>query len=475
MGNQPNNETYSVSFSTTRLGSIATGFRLTMAGEGKLSSGISGVDGGVLIAKGETLRRDYKASTETYGDPMYKQMNGTVIVADLKKLGIDNTSLGAVVLSPASAQTLIVNTIGQGDPIGFLLAFMPGVNIKVGKPSRIMNALKGNKSPGRAAQKTMSQAKQDFGIGMILCVQDIIQTYLPILGVELYWNGGDEYIIEEPRILDPSNPKGTVSREDIIEKTIGADVFNVPDAIIPRFPSPNVMNKESWDRAMVRGLMNITSNIRGSENLKVTIFDVPPVHLETIGAGMNAFLHSKASTTGLLPTRDTGPSNDVSTFFTEFAFSSAMYGIASGTVVCTFQPQISIPAAWYTIDGEKLFISDIRHEISRFRAVTILTVAATEDTVARIPVDGGGGGGGDDENDKDDKLEKSKALVKNEDKNVKEIRKNSVELKRFHPKKGKNAIKVGSNGGLKIGTIFPDATEEKKKIKDTITYKERMA
>ncbi len=354
------------------------------------------------------------------------------------------------------------------------MAFMPVINIKLGKPSRIMSALSGSNSPGRAAEKTMSQARLDFGIGMILCVQDIIQTYLPILGVELYWNGGDEYIIEEPRILDPSTPKGTISRDNIIEKTIGADVFNIPDAIIPRFPSPNVMNKESWDRAMVQGLMGITSNIRGSENLKVSIFDVPPVHLETIGAGMNAFLQSKASTTGLLPTRDNGPSNNVASFFAELAFSSAMYGIASGTVVCTFQPDISIPAAWYVIDGEKLFVSDIRHEVSRFRAVTILTIAATEDTVARIPVGGGGGGGGGG-NDKDDKLEKSRSLVKNEDKRAKEIRQNSSKTKRFHPKQGKNAIKVSGNGGLKIGTVLPNRTEEKKKIKNTITYKERMA
>ncbi len=65
-------ETYSVSFATTKLGTICTGYRLTLAGSGEgMSSGITGVDDGILIAKGKTLRRDYEADTKTYCDPIF--------------------------------------------------------------------------------------------------------------------------------------------------------------------------------------------------------------------------------------------------------------------------------------------------------------------------------------------------------------------------------------------------------------------
>lgn len=453
-------ETYSVSFSTTRLGTICTGYRLTMAGKGAMKSGIKGVDGGVLIAKGTTLRRDYEAETLTYGDPIYQELSGSIVIAP------NNSSApggGLNVLTEEEARELFYSTIMQGDPLGFLKRLIPGANITMGTPSAAMDSLGGNGSPN-ANEKTISQINDMFGVGQIITVQDTLQTFLPILGVELYWDGDDRYILEAPRILTPKS-KGTIIREDIIEKTIGSDVFNVPDVIIPRFPPTPIMTKRNWDTAMVEGLQNVSGAIRGNKKVKITVFDIPSVHSGALLDGLQAFRNSKTLTTGVLHWKNPSTTNRVLSFFTGLAFSSAMYGIASGTVVCRFQPNISIPASWYEVDGELLFISDIRHEVSRFRAVTILTVAGTEETLKGLPAGsvGGGGGGGSP----DTKLSEAIAKVKRNDSKAKDKKKEVLREKKIHHKKNTSS---GISSGIKIkmGRILPDDKTEKAKLSGSV-------
>ncbi len=449
------NSNYSESFSTTRLGTIATGYRLSISGDGSPSNLPTGA---IQIGEGTSIRRDFEARTTTWVDPLYQKLSRvTIVQTDKNKHMEEFRGGGANFLNIDDFVDIANKGLMGGDLTLFLGKFMDLSNITI-KESRVSKARKAFPSTKKSS---MNQVRGMGTMGNIISTMDILSTYLPVFGVELYWNGGDNYSIEEPRILHPEVSGGTIKKEDILDKTVGADIYNAPDIIIPRIPPSSNLKKSMIDKLTLEAVLGAVENNAGSDTFKISTFDIPNMLSNAWDIGHDVFHDQSETTTGISPSGEGGQAREsIISFYRELAYNSAMYGLASGTITCTHQPDIMIPAMWYDVGGDKVFISDIRHEVSRFRAVTILTVAGVSNgTLGPPPTGGGGSGGGSGGADAD--VIRGKDLISREDAKALQERIKAKKEKRFVPVRN-------TNGKVKIGNLLPNKKKAEEKIDGAI-------
>jgi hypothetical protein len=127
--------------------------------------------------------------------------------------------------------------------------------------------------------------------------------------------------------------------------------------------------------------------------------------------------------------------------------------------VTTYQPKCVVPSSWYTIGGKKYFVSDISHDVTRFREVTIFTIVGTEGslTPSDCSLDAS-------TMSKDESYDNGVSKVEEEDKKAVAIRKEAAENSFYHPMKGKHKLK-DSGIWKDMETILPD----KKKAKESLS------
>jgi hypothetical protein len=129
---------FTVNYSSSRLGNVATGFSLSMVGkEGTLGdrmtvevsnglggSAIFGSKYGVTLTTGKSLSRSYRGDMKVVVDPGYDMFGKLIIIhekeGDFVKATKDR-DLGSIrVLSNATAKRLLFGNLMSGDMAGFI-------------------------------------------------------------------------------------------------------------------------------------------------------------------------------------------------------------------------------------------------------------------------------------------------------------------------------------------------------------------
>jgi hypothetical protein len=114
----------------------------------------------------------------------------------------------------------------------------------------------------------------------------------------------------------------------------------------------------------------------GSRYLKIKQFYVPSAAVPSmrqesaVGCTFNPAA-SHIATTGVdkMVTK-------IGQFYSSLAIANNFNSIETGTIIMDFDPTITHGYMWVECDGEELFVGEVRHEVSRARAVTILSVLA---------------------------------------------------------------------------------------------------
>lgn len=442
------NDAYRFSYATKKLGTICTGFTATIAGPGELPPNLSGA---IKVGKGKEVSRDYEAETTTWADPMYKVLNKVCFMSNDKT--IVKFPNGKNVFNQADVDRIFRKELFEKDASAFLRNFIPKEMFIV-KDSSLAS---GGGESGRTRIASINQSRAITQIGQIVSTMDILQTYLPVMGLEMYWDDG-YYSIESPRILNPDVIAGYVSEDDILSMNISEDIFNVPDLVVPKLNSPDILGKGVTDITMAKIISNI-GDCAGSDNFKISTFDIPPVMANAFELGYEQFLAQKAHTTGVLKGKYNGVEKGIVSFYSKLGHASALYQIQSGIITTTFQEVYKAPA-WYKIGGVKYFVSDIRHDVTRFREITTFTIAGTEDSLSMPSTCGSGS---IDSPPRDDLFEDSIEKVKTKDKEAKAIRKEAKESEFYHPGKGKHKLE-SSGKWKKFKKILPNKTKIKEDV-----------
>lgn len=449
---------FRVSFATKRLGTICSGYTLTIASKkGDSFTLPEDFKNSIYVGKGIESNRNYVAETHTYSDPIYKILNNVFY------LSLDKTHnkfpKSRTAFTPEDLEEIFRVALFEKDAEKFLSFFVPrdkGVNLSVkGK-----NLLSASPMTQKLRNASANQARGMFQMGQVVSALDILNTYLPVMGLELYWNGQNNYSVEPPRILDSSEVAGVVKEDDILEMSIGEDLFNAPDLVIPRFNSVDGLLKGQLDIVMAQVINNV-KDCRGSELFKVSTFDIPPFLIRPFTIGYKQFLATADKTTGVLKYSDAELAKDIVNFYTRLGQASAMYQIQSGSITAVFQDRHFIAPAWYKIGGQKYFVSEIRHDLTRAREVTIFTIVGTDKSLK--PVDCSSM---DIEiPDNDEAFEKNIQKVEEHDKKAIEARKKVIKEKFMHPYTGTHKLEKGSKKGYrKFGNILPSRHKINSKI-----------
>ena len=174
---------------------------------------------------------------------------------------------------------------------------------------------------------------------------------------------------------------GVIEKKDIIDLKITTDPFNAPDVVIPTFSYQKSLGVQAADLFVIKSLSSgVLKNI-GSKNLRVSTYDIPQFLFSPVAEAVRASEDFTIdSYEGGLPSHASSEVADkIASFFGAHARKSSLYRQKTGECVMLFRPDIIDGYAWYMIDGIKCFVSDVRHEITRSNAVTILTIAGVYD------------------------------------------------------------------------------------------------
>jgi len=467
-------EIYSISFQTRKLGTLATGYTLKVAGE-KYGMGIPEELADVCknpmkLGMGEEINRDYEAKVEYYCDPLYARLDRVCFITNMD---IDDVT-GARVINRNKAIEIFRNSLINLDVSSFMNEFMNTDGITFNPPD-----ISKEKYPNPSFVRSFLAVSNVLPIGNIVSTLDILASYLPVFGVEMYWNGKDQYSVEEPRMLHPENIVHTVPSEDILSMSIREDLYNIPDVVIPKFNIQQVLGKGHIEAIMANMAKNVSKamEIAGTDehvNFKVSTAEIPQVIVDAWIVGKMQEDDNIGLTTGILSTKFDHINESLGALYSRIAVSSAMYQIQSGTIRIIFNPKVSIPSSWYKIGEKNYFVSDISHEITRFRRETILTVVMTEDGAKKVTerLETIRSVFGTPEDNTEDKVrEGSEDKVNSKDEEAKSKRKDAKSEKHFNPFIGRHSVS-GSEKGRKrnLGAFFPRKSD-KTKIEKSVASK----
>jgi len=477
---------FSVSYTGTRIGNLATGFHMVINGpKGSLGNrkevniSIDGVSAKLGSSKavvkeiGKSYNRTFEGDSSVVVDPIFSLFERLVIIQTQAR-AFQSTSLGSgthgkvVVITAQDMMTLYKDKLAKGDIEGFIQGLIgddSGIVINydsVGE-SPIIKALKLNSSTAIFRKSSMNAARSLFQKTNILSVGDIFQQFISPLGLELYWMRDNVYNLEPPRILSDPKPVATIKKTEIIELNSVADPYNVPDIVIPRMHFQNALGTSASNtiviQSLIAGVINSQAPGRsgvGGQNLKVSTYDVPPFLYDAHAMGQRQSLNAKNKELGT--TLETNPEFEASLagFYSSHARKSELYKLNTGRCVTILNPKLNQPYAWYNIDGEDCFVSNIRHEISRTRAVTILEIAGKNTGHLTDPSGGSVQYSPAEDAEVNDLGRKGEDILKSA-----AGRKERADPKWKKPEGLKDAIK---DGKTQLKTQFGDADADKAKI-----------
>ena len=393
---------FTVSYGSTRLGNIATGFNMTLTGppgsvSGKTTVSISngkdteiwGSKNGIVLSVGDSMSRTSEGQSTVVTDPIFDFFQKIVYFQNASTTYAEKIkSSGALIILDSNAvETALYETLGAGKIKEFIdMVISPPSHIKINYSktanSPLVKALQGGSTvSGILQDDSVFAASKTFINGQYMSVGDIFNQFICPLGLELYWEKDGDYSLEPPR-LTVDNPVSikSIGLDEIVSLRINTDPYNAPDVIIPNMVHQESLGVMSGDDFILRSLSAGVLKDIGGKNVKVSTYDIPSFLVSTVKEATRVHELSFNSYEGGSPYQSSDEAaSKIAAFFGAHARKSSLYAQKTGECVMSLSPAIVRAYNWYKIAGTLCFVSEIRHEISRGSAVTILTVAGVHD------------------------------------------------------------------------------------------------
>lgn len=408
----PDQIIYGVSFQSTRIGNTVTGFSLRVDGRGDLPKALSASNGsnkgilgdvnGITSSIGQTKSRTSIADSIMVSDPFGAFLQKTIIMsrATLGKginrgipLGSTSRKENFLYTVTSDKYTDAMFMYMSGDIKGFfsiMTGFESDSGFKLIFPDETMSPIvKALSEPSGSgvAKRQMNTYKDSMAPrGEVMSVGSIIETFLKPLGLEIFYEGNSTYACRQPKILQaPDVTKWEVFDDDIISISSVTNPNSAPDIVIPSYVAEEFIGKNNDTAIAQEGLENLLRSQSGHGGsggyIKVKTF-----RAESLFAQLNdlvkidILLDGENKEDGVSPVKTTNSSfeHTLRMFTTNLAMASSYQSIMTGSITMDFNPSISHGYEWITYKDEKFFIGDVRHEVSRGRAITVLSIAAKE-------------------------------------------------------------------------------------------------
>lgn len=411
----------SITYETTRFGNIATGFNLTIedqvnvSHDGEVSITIEsngetkehklGTKEGIVISDGIVDSRTSEGRTTVVVDPIMDLFKKAIIVTlsdsyleqVINEAGRSGDNSFAVIMS--QPDVLIANNkLKSGDVAGYI-DDMFGLSGGVGSKVTILTD-KVSESPIVSSLQTISStvdtnsatgsffiAGSNFERQGVYSVEDIFNDTLAPLGLELYWVNGSTYSLEPPRLSNTNSEVigEEISKSEIISMNTITDPYNIPDIMIPDVYMPQIVGTGAASITSSEAIRSgVVSRLDSNKVMKIKTFKIPSFLINPISTAMRASAGAKDSLSQIPNLADEEATNNMITFFGSHARKTQMYGLTRGSCTLSLRPDITVPYSWYKIAGLEVFVSNIRHTVTRKRAITTLTIAGTRDVSKEI-------------------------------------------------------------------------------------------
>ena len=401
---------YSVSFSTNRLGSFATGFSLNLVGQtgtlegvktvtvsdGLGKTGVLGSEKGILLSSGKSLSRTYHGDMSMIVDPAYDLFGKLIVIQERDSDFIKEAkskNIGAIrAISHSDARELFFLKLAMGDVAGFLQGMLGEedgsssnvvIDYSKANDSLLLQAITSNYETV-GFRSSINMIDNFFRHRSIFSIGDLFAAFIAPLGLELYWEYDNKYSLEPTRLAEGPKEDDIIKIDDdtIIEYNSSSDTYNAPDLVIPSFLRDDIIGAFGLSHISKNALeMGLTNVNRPSNNtrIKISTYDVPNFIYDPVTIAMNSIDIENAKYTGSASTHTNKQAAEaIATFYMNYKKKSDLYRLKTGSCLLELSPHLTRGYSWYEIRGEKVFVSDIRHNITRSSATTSLTIAGKE-------------------------------------------------------------------------------------------------
>ena len=388
---------YSVTYQTTHIENIGTGFNIAISSKTKdVDSMVTfkyadqtytlGDSNARLIGTGSSISRTMASYTTSYGDPLSIILQKTVIISTITKdenefLQAIGGDTGKVTFFTADdIIQLTTNTIGKGDIAAFINQIIGGdISIDGSKQDKspIVKMLQSSGSMGQGYFTNVfySSIREQWINTGILSVGQLLAQLLPVFGLEIYYNQGGAYTLEPPRFVffdGDTKSSITVDYSDIESIVSEEPKINIPSLIIPQIDFTNMALKNIASKCseiLAAKIVSALSNIEELPVFKIETYSIPNLLLpEYLQANKDALFD-----------RINDNFAKIWKYYSGFAFKSIFQRMNTGTINLTFRPDIVEPYKWYNIGDEWYFVTTINHTLQRGSVSTILQYAGRYD------------------------------------------------------------------------------------------------
>lgn len=387
-----------ISLSSTPIKSIEVETTGVNAGTFRLGS-----EKGISLSMGRSMTRTHQGSTSSSVDPITDLLKKSVIMSTTRSAlyqyvsdstGLENRDK-IVFVSEADRQRagehLSVGNI-QGY-CGIMMGLSDGeannVQIlfdKVADSPIVANLMTSGEikwqSGDTSNENSLFHISGGLAGGILMTVEDIFRKILAPLGLELYWVKDNIYSLEPPRIAnDNSETIATVRKDEIISLDTESNPYNTPSLIIPVELEDDIMGKAAsigLQYVLDVGILN--GDDEATRSLKIEKYNIPSFLVNPLKNAITSASIARNKTVGAIAELTTSEAvGKYELFYGDFARKTSLYERNSGSCVIVFRPELTVPYAWYDIDGTDAFVTSIVHTITRNKATTLLTIAAMRD------------------------------------------------------------------------------------------------
>lgn len=410
----------SVTFKAGRDNGIASGYNLKVVFDHVTSTAVKTVDvevlgknsgtftfgseKGISLSMGRSMTRTSQGSTSTSVDPIVDLFKKSVIMTQtrsslyeyVEKAG-DSKNKNKIVFVSSSQLQLANAYLSAGNIQGYCTIMMGLTDSSANNVH--LDFSKAEESPIIANLKESGTIKWSSGdtnnrsslfhlsggiaSGTIMTVEDIFRKILAPLGLELYWIRDNMYSLEPPRIAnDNSETVVTIRKEDIISLDTESNPYSTPSLIIPVELEDDIIGKASTiglQYIVDVGILN--GDDESTRSLKIETYNIPSFLVNPLKNAITSTSIARNKSIGAIAEMTTSEATGkYELFYGDFARKTSLYERSNGSCMVVFNPSLTIPYAWYNINGIEAFVTSVIHTITRSKATTLLTIAAMRDT-----------------------------------------------------------------------------------------------
>jgi len=402
---------YTIRWSSTRLGSMNTGFSMTISGvniEGKKTikgkkDGIPftlGDDKGVIVSIGESLSRNNYAEATVVSDPFGQFLEKIIVIKTNNADGVSERLSGLIqssnkirFIDTSDFESALMDNYYSGDIKGFIEKVIGDIPV-------VIDYSNVEKSPIVKTMKKWQESVADSfendpvvmnmsNTNSVTTVGDIINKYISPIGLEFYYIGNGKYELTTPKMTHSENDDIIeISEDNVIEFNSSIDPHSAPDIVIPELPGVDFLGSyigggDIHDNALERSIQDSAGN---SGYVKIKTYRVPSMFYNVYE---NAMLELKSIRSeqeenesdngeGVPTESNKRYEYVVRTFYQEMAQKSSLMQVQTGSAVLDFTPEITHGYQWFRFKGKKYFMGSVEHSLTRNNSNTTLQIIGAE-------------------------------------------------------------------------------------------------